>query len=245
MRVFCLLLIAGALFASAGKLILSRDVREAASVFDWYPLQVGNKWIYAHEARYGDVNKPEVDQWTREVTITGHVKLPEGLLILRSSKLLAGSKNAPTNQPHPYLIRGQYVHRAFYDATKKALTPESRQLILNGTDIPEFYFPLEVGLLWAEQKRENADAERQKAGAPVQTLAHWFVTGRGPHGTMVPGHMPPEAYSLFYETIQTPLERWFQKGVGVLGEASQSSRNGYLETRMMLKKFIPASQKGK
>jgi hypothetical protein len=62
---------------------------------------------------------------------------------------------------------------------------------------------------------------------------------------MTPGHIPPEAYSLYYETIQTPLERWFQKGVGVLGEASVSHTAGYLETRMILKKFAPAGQKVK
>jgi hypothetical protein len=246
MRILAILLAAMAVVLCAvTKLTLSRDVHDTANVMEWYPLQVGNRWIYKHEVKYGNETKPTVEQWTREVSVTGHVRLPEGLLVLRSAKVTAGSSSAPTNQPHPYLIRGQYIYRAFYDPEKKALKPESKRIILGGTDIPEFFFPLEVGLVWAEKNREDGDAERAKSGTPIQTLAHWLVTGRGPHGTMTPGHMPPEAYSLYYETIQTPLERWFQKGVGILGEASLSHGNSYLETRMMLQKFIPASGKGK
>ena len=246
MRILAIFLAAASLvYCAVTKLVLSRDVHETANVMEWYPLQVGNRWIYKHEAKYGSETKPTVEQWTREVTITGHVRVPEGLLVLRTAKVTGGTSSAPTNQPHPYLIRGQYVYRAFYDPQKKALRPESKQLLANGTDIPEFFFPLEVGLIWAEKNREDADTARAKTGTPIPTLAHWLVSGRGPHGSMTPGHMPPDAYALYYETVQTPLERWFQKGVGILGEASTSRSGSYLETRMMLQKFIPASQKGK
>jgi hypothetical protein len=39
--------------------------------FAWFPLQVGSRWVYEHEAKSGDRNHPDVDRWTSEETITG------------------------------------------------------------------------------------------------------------------------------------------------------------------------------
>ena len=45
----------------------------------WFPLQVGNHWVYEYEWKSGDRNRPNVDRWTSEETITGWVTIPEGL----------------------------------------------------------------------------------------------------------------------------------------------------------------------
>jgi hypothetical protein len=49
----------------------------------WFPLRVGSRWIYEHEWKFGDRNRPDVDRWTSEETITGPVTIPEGLVVLR------------------------------------------------------------------------------------------------------------------------------------------------------------------
>ena len=54
----------------------------------WLPLQVGSRWVYEHESKSGDRNRPEVDHWTVEETITGRVTVPEGVVVLRDVKVL-------------------------------------------------------------------------------------------------------------------------------------------------------------
>jgi hypothetical protein len=52
----------------------------------WFPLQVGNRWVYEYEWKSGDRNRPDVDRWTTEQTITGWMTIPEGLVVLRELK---------------------------------------------------------------------------------------------------------------------------------------------------------------
>src|ERR1035437_1777396 len=56
----------------------------------WFPLQLGSRWVYEHEWKSGDRNRPDVDRWTAEETITGWVNIPEGLVVLREVKQQAG-----------------------------------------------------------------------------------------------------------------------------------------------------------
>jgi hypothetical protein len=54
--------------------------------FAWFPLRVGSRWIYEHESKSGDRNRPDVDGWTSEETITRLVNIPEGIVVLREVK---------------------------------------------------------------------------------------------------------------------------------------------------------------
>src|ERR1700758_5567736 len=47
----------------------------------WFPLEVGSHWVYEYEAKSGDRNRPDVDRWTTEETITAWVTIPEGLVV--------------------------------------------------------------------------------------------------------------------------------------------------------------------
>jgi hypothetical protein len=49
----------------------------------WFPLQVGSRWVYEHEWKSGDRNRPDVDRWTTQEAITGWVTIPEGVVVLR------------------------------------------------------------------------------------------------------------------------------------------------------------------
>ncbi|HSR07834.1 MAG TPA: hypothetical protein VLM42_11840, partial [Bryobacteraceae bacterium] len=52
----------------------------------WLPLEVGGRWVYEHESKSGNRNRPYVDRWTTEESITGRVTIPEGLVVLRGVK---------------------------------------------------------------------------------------------------------------------------------------------------------------
>src|SRR5215469_8998301 len=52
----------------------------------WFPLRVGSRWVYEHEWKSGDRNRPDVDHWTTEEIVTGRVAVPEGLVVLREVK---------------------------------------------------------------------------------------------------------------------------------------------------------------
>src|SRR5215471_8504677 len=89
----------------------------------WFPLRVGSRWVYEHEWKSGDRNRPDVDRWTSEETITGWVTVPEGLVILREVKV-HGNTTAQTvrtmginhagylvmRDREPYLVHGNCIY---------------------------------------------------------------------------------------------------------------------------------------
>jgi len=40
------------------------DAQEDPSA--WFPLQVGSRWVYEHEWKSGDQNRPELDRWATQ-----------------------------------------------------------------------------------------------------------------------------------------------------------------------------------
>src|SRR5690242_574500 len=52
----------------------------------WFPLKVGSHRVYEYEWKSGNRNRPDVDRWTSEETITGWVTIPEGVVVLREVK---------------------------------------------------------------------------------------------------------------------------------------------------------------
>src|SRR5213595_3771620 len=76
-----------------GRLAVALSVLSAVAIVQedplaWFPLQVGSRWVYEHEWKSGDRNRPDVDHWTTEETIAGWVTIPEGLVVLREVKEL-------------------------------------------------------------------------------------------------------------------------------------------------------------
>src|SRR5436190_15202374 len=47
--------------------ILSREITGPVDVFSYFPLQVGNRWVYQYEYKTGDPERPNVQRWTSEV----------------------------------------------------------------------------------------------------------------------------------------------------------------------------------
>jgi hypothetical protein len=221
--------------------VLSREITEKADVLAHFPLQIGNRWTYEHEHKTGNPERPGVAVWTSEVTVLGHVQVPEGLVVLR--KVEAPQAPSDQRETEHYLIRGNYVYAVpdlLWDAKRQSLDDTFRQRLAQDDITPEFFFPLREGLLWAEKDRENRtlrgwlDSKQQPDG-----FYHWFVQGRGGQGRAVKLLVSSQAFLLVYATLGGPVERWFEDGVGVVGEWNRHGGT-YWETTVRLKEFIPA-----
>ncbi len=42
----------------------------------WFPLRVGSRWTYRNEWKSGNRNRPVIDRWTTEETVTGWARIP-------------------------------------------------------------------------------------------------------------------------------------------------------------------------
>jgi hypothetical protein len=197
----------------------------------WFPLQVGSRWVYEHEWKSGDRNRPDVDHWTTEEIVTGRVAVPEGLVVLREVKQqdkaaeqtgtnrvidLNGqlryiqqqgnthSSYLVTRTHGPYLVRGDcvYVIDSGWDGQRQELRPEHRKYLSEGAVSPDLCFPLQIGREWG-----NNDIP-------------WRVE---PAGQGVGLFLPAEyagAIHIFSSHFGSGGRKdvWFQKSVGVVGE---------------------------
>ena len=163
------------LSAALGALIVSLSAQQNPLV--WFPLQPGGRWVYEHEYKSGDRNRPEVDRWTTEEVVTGTVPIPEGLVVLRAVKPLETSNRRivaerltlpngelrelqragdahpsylVTRDRQPYLVRDNCLYRIAggWDPQKQELRPSYRTCLAEGTLSPDFCFPLEMGRAW-------------------------------------------------------------------------------------------------
>jgi hypothetical protein len=196
----------------------------------WFPLRVGTRWVYEHEAKSGDRNRPSVDRWRSLETITGWVTIREGLVVLREVKQ-QGNPTEPTTttrvitpngqlryvqQPaynrgvvdararEPYLVRGNCIYAigGAWDSQRQQLRSDYRRYLSEGAVSPDFCFPLEIG-------REGGNND-----------IPWRIE---PARAGVGSFLPTEdegAIHIFSSHFGSGgwEDVWFQKGVGVVGE---------------------------
>jgi len=217
--------------------IASRDV-----VASWFPVHVGDKWIYSHETRDdvgGGIYRDErlvggslqIARWETEETTTGLWIVPEGTLLGRTVRIIAGSPplGYRTDSPDPgYLIRDGCLYSAEveWDPEGHQLTPQFREELLAGHMAPDFCFPLTADKTWGAPHfmdwRTPADAKDWKvAGVPDNGTAFYVIS------------IPP------YLGSGMTAEIWFEKGVGMVRE--EEIHHGTVgETRTRLVRFEPA-----
>jgi hypothetical protein len=197
----------------------------------WFPLRVGSSWIYEHEWKSGDRNRPDVDRWTSEETITGWVTIPEGVVVLRKVKEQGRSTGqtvrtkivAPnghlrevelpkiahpgylvTRDREPYLVHGNcvYVIGEGWDRQNQRLRPGYQEYLANEALSADFCFPLQMGRGWG-----NRDIP-------------WSVEPPRPGVAS----LLPAAYAGAIHIFSSHFgssgweDVWFQKGIGVVIE---------------------------
>jgi hypothetical protein len=197
----------------------------------WFPLQIGNRWVYENESKSGDRNRPDVNRWISEETITEWVTIPEGLVVLREVRQQEeGPRGASgdlviapngrlrearqegrahlgyliTRDRDPYLVSGNcvYVISDGWDGQRRQLRPEYRRYLSEGAVSPDFCFPLQTGREWG-----NNDTP-------------WRVEpARDSVGSFLPAEYAG-AIHIFSSHFGSGgwEDVWFQKGVGVVGE---------------------------
>jgi hypothetical protein len=144
-------------------------VRAQDDPLAWLALRVGSRWVYEHEWKSGDRNRPNVERWTTEEAITGLVKTPEGLLVLRevnrksistgrtiTGRLLGldgqlhGVEQQDRRQSDAYLIQRNCVYAVVdgFDVQNRQLRASYKKYLAEGAVSPDFCFPLEIGRTW-------------------------------------------------------------------------------------------------
>ena len=194
----------------------------------WLPLQVGSRWVYEHESKSGDRNRPEVDRWTTEESITGRVTIPEGLVVLRDVKrrnnpneptvtvrmILPNGQPGSVQQPgfnrgvqsnaEPYLVRGNCVYglAGGWDGQTQQLRPEYRKYLSQGAVSARLCFPLQMGGEWGNNDvRWKVELAREGVGS--------FLPARYAGAIHVfTDHLGSGGWD----------DVWVQKGVGIVGE---------------------------
>ena len=193
--------------------LLSTTAAAQKGPLGWFPLQVGARWVYEHEAKTGSRGKPDVDRWTTEETITHRIDVPDGVVVLREvmqearstqqfSRAQQGNSQGylSSRDREPYLVHGDcvYVTGGGWDAETQRLRPDYRQCLSENRLSPDFCFPLQVGRTWG-----NIDIPWQVQ--PARKGVASFL-------------LPPyaEAYHIFSSHFGSGgwMDVWFQKGVG-------------------------------
>lgn len=220
MRYVILTLCALSIVASAQENLLS-----------WFPLRVGSRWTYAHEWKSGNPNRPDVDRWTSEETVTDWVTIPEGLVVLREVKDQGNSTGQTvrtkvlglngqlqevelpriahpgyliTRDREPYLVHGNciYMIGEGWDRQNQRLLPNYQEYLAKDALSADFCFPLQTGRHWG-----NNDVP-------------WNVE---PARAALASFLPAEyagAIHIFSNHFGSGgwEDVWFQKGIGVIGE---------------------------
>lgn len=211
-------------------LLLARTSASQEDPLSWFPLQVGNSWIYQQEWKTGDLQRPEVTRWTTKETITGLLTIPEGLVVLRQVKQQGESRGGYVAErgSSNYLVHGSCVYFLddSWDNGERNLRSQYRRDLSNGTLAPDLCFPLKNGERWGTKD------------------VPWRVHGTG-HST--DSFLPPGHESMFH--IATShfgsgghMDLWFEKGVGVVAER-YIHQGTYEEYTKRLQLFTPVVRK--
>ena len=115
---------------------------------DWFPMDVGNQWVYRHESRDSQVNSPQIRRWETVETISGVRAVPEGTVILRHVEIQGDKPTgwlAAVYSESNYLLRNgclYFLNPQTWDERERRLQPEYRAQLLAGDAEPELCFPL-------------------------------------------------------------------------------------------------------
>lgn len=190
---------------------------------EWFPLGVGDTWIYAVESRdgtEGGTAHPRISRFQLVDTIRSANSTPDGTILEMTTEVQQPAPEEARSGSSHLLIRNSCVYaidgiKAIedYHALDKAgnLTQEFRELLLAGKVSPQFCFPLRSGRVWGSKSDfvwRVAGTSRKASGNMVFHIATYLGSG-------------------------SLVDIWFQKGRGIVRER-ELHRGTYLEVRTRL-----------
>ena len=189
-----------------------------SAVVSWFPIHIGDRWIYEHETRDdngGGTAHLEIHRWRTEETTVGSWPSPEGMLVARRVRVIEGSPPPDWIDPErerAYLIRGDclYGSEVEWESRDHHISTAFREDLLAGHVAADFCFPLVVGKTWGAPQwaewRAPADAK------------DWRVTGE-----RILDSSAPSTRDIFHITSASSYlgsgmtaDIWFEKGVGIV-----------------------------
>jgi hypothetical protein len=216
-------------------LVAGGAARAVGAAADWFPVDAGDRWVYAHETRDengGGRGRLDVHKWTTEETTIGSWSSPAGLVVERRVRVVDGT--APTGgwakASRAFLIRGDCVYADVdWDRADRRLGEE----FLKELDTflsPDFCFPLAAHKMWgAPHGLPDWGVTRPEESKD------WKVVGvrqRTFHVTSISS----------YPGAGVTRDVWFEKGVGVV--RVQEVHHGTIgERRLRLLRFEPAARR--
>ena len=219
---------------SAWFLIASTQALAQGMASAWFPMEVGNQWLYEHESRDTPANNPHVTTWQTVETVTGTLAIPEGTVVLRRVEVKGNPPGGwlPTVYGESnYLVRNDCLYfltpHDSWNEQEQSLRPEYRTELLAGDVEPEFCFPLAVGKAFGKNDSPGWIPSR--------------VVGMGRGHRLAPDSVSEKAFDVVVHLASADeTHLWFEKGVGITGEWDW--HNGtYEEYRVRLLRFQPAS----
>jgi hypothetical protein len=224
---------------------------------DWFPIHVGDKWVYEHTSRInngGGQAHPDVRTWRTEETTIGSWTIPEGTVVGRQVRVIEGSpppdaalSPSPTLTAAPspaYLIRGDCLYgpeygEAGWNPSDHQLTPDFRKGLNVGWLAPDFCFPL------VAHKRWGAPHGLPDWGvARPEQAKDWEVVGMEAHDPSAPDlHETFHVANISsYPGAGFTVDIWFEKGVGLVHE--DDIHHGTIgEVRTRLLRYEPAPRR--
>jgi hypothetical protein len=213
-------------------------------VADWFPVHVGDKWIYDHETRDDTGQGPaalEIHRWKTEETIIGSWTIPEGILVGRHVRVTEGSprRGYRVDLDPAYLIQGDCLYRlgtGNWEPSYRRLSPDFLTWLSVGEISADFCFPLVMHKTWG--------APNWGGIRPASEAKDWEV-----EEIIKRDQSAPDRQTTFHITSTSSYlgsgmtsDIWLEKGVGVVRE-EQIHHGTIGEERIRLLSFEPASRR--
>jgi hypothetical protein len=213
----------------------------AQNVVDsFYPLHLGNIWVYAKESLDGAMDRPEVERWTTEETVASAIRdadLDATLVTLRvrvlDHRLPPGGLNDSTRRERSeshilvrsdcmWVVDGAEAAAAYVDDPLHSA--RFRDDFLRGQVPPDYCFPMKAGKEWG----------RVANTSPAQEYI-WRVDRMSgdPYG-------PPGERTFHFSTHLGGgdfADRWFTEGIGPVQENTEH-HGTYDEDRVRLLRSV-------
>lgn len=239
--------------------VFSLDVKGAEDVLSLFPLRPDSTWRYANVATrvVGGSGKSVTVRWESRVSVSALHRVADGLLAEMvvepgapaydissgiepdKERLVADVQEIPR-----YLYFISYTSKGYvyglpvdkYDPAKNKLSDE----VLGSLDrhTPDFFFPMQVGLVWSERSREEADRQQaelfSKGQGEAPNPVHYYWTVESKEDISTPVGTFKDVFVLQYAALDGIERVWFSEKTGIV---KRQSLRGPDETVSVLTAF--------